>query len=393
MAPQLPWPPRFAPLPDTDPDAGLAALRRLGREVWATARIVAASILDLPDFEVKLALGEALFTLTEVAAAIEERLAELGSAPDRTLPEPLADRLAADLALPPADRPPALLHRWCGPLADRFAAAGFDPLLDGPTERVRRRALADLRDAFGWLTDTYGDTPAPPPAAGSALRVGRPAMGARDARFRLFEHTRDYRRADDWTSSGSAYDDDRVELLRINRDEIDALETFALALFDLVEEAPLEVLRHLARLAWDEARHAAIGHALLAEDGTDPYRYACSMIGIRVRGAMAGWDAWTQITLFGELGIIGPMRALEREARRRGDTRTATAFHYVCRDETMHLKDSRHLLDRHHPAGGLAAAGEAARKRAGALLAELGLLSEEQYAALDERQIFALLGE
>jgi hypothetical protein len=218
-------------------------------------------------------------------------------------------------------------------------------------------------------------------------------MGARDSRFRLFDHTRDYRRSADWVSSGSAFEDDLMELLRINRDEIDALETFALALFDLVEVAPIEVLSHLARLAWDEARHAAAGHALLAERGDDPYRYECSMIGIRVRGAMQGWDAWTQITVFGELGIIGPMRRLERRARELGDDRTAAAFGFICQDETLHLRDSRRLLALHHPAGDLDRAAEAARRQAGALLDEYGLLPEEQFQQLSPRQIFELLGE
>jgi hypothetical protein len=401
----LPWPDRFTTRPGASPSGSLRQLGELCRDVWAVVRLICASTLDVPEFEFKLASGEALFALTEVAATLEERIAELGGKPDRSLPPPLARRLAAALAAPVGERLPVLVRQWCEPLVGAFADAAFDPLLDGPSERVRRRGAADLRDAFAWFTTACRQAPPGADPARSAAdggdeaedvddtRVRRPTMGARDPRFRLFDHTRDYRKADDWEPSGSAYRDDLIELLRINRDEIDALETFALALFDLVPSGPLEVLRHLARLAWDEARHSASGHALLAEQGHDPYRFRCSMIGIKVRGAMPGWDAWTQITLFGELGIIGPMRSLVREAERQGDRRTADAFAFICRDETLHLKESRDLLDRHHPSGGLAAAGEAARKRAGQLLADFGVLSEEQYAALDERQIFALLGE
>jgi hypothetical protein len=389
----MPWPDRFTTRPGAAPTDSLRQLGELCGQVWAVVRLLSASTLDVPQFEFKLAAGEALFTLTEVAATLEERIAELGGKPDRS-PSTLDRPLAATLAVPPAERLPVLVRRWCEPLTAAFADAAFDPLLDGPSERVRRRGTADLRDAFAWFVTACGTArPAEPPPAPVEAVVARPTMGARDARFSLFDHTRDYRKAEDWQASGSGYHDDLIELLRINRDEIDALETFALALFDLVPEAPLEVLRHLARLSWDEARHAAAGHALLAEQGEDPYRLQCSMIGIKVRGAMTGWDAWTQITLFGELGIIGPMRSLVREAERRGDRRTADAFAFICRDETLHLKDSRALLDRHHPGGGLVAAGEAARRKAGQLLADFGVLTEEQYAALDERQIFALLGE
>jgi hypothetical protein len=393
---EMPWPARFITRPGASPADSLRQLGDLCREVWAVVRLVSASTLDVPEFEFKLAAGEALFTLTEVAATIEERIVELGGKPDRSSPPPLARRLAAALATPTDERLPPLVRQWFEPLIAVFDDAAFDPLLDGPSERVRRRGAADLRDAFAWFGTACGKAePGAHPAtrAPDDAEVCRPTMGARDPRFRLFDHTRDYRKADDWEPSGSDYRDDLIELLRINRDEIDALETFALALFDLVPAGPLEVLRHLARLAWDEARHAASGHALLVEQGQDPYRFRCSMIGIKVRGAMSGWDAWTQITLFGELGIIGPMRTLVREAGRQGDRRTADAFAFICRDETLHLKESRDLLDRHHPGGGLAAAGEAARKRAGQLLADFGVLSEEQYAALDEHQIFALLGE
>jgi hypothetical protein len=399
----LPWPARFVPSAGADTRRSRNALARLNSAVWTVVRLLAASSLDMPWFEAKLAIGEAVHALAEVAASCEERIAELGARlepRDRMAGEPASERLASALALPAAQRLAALPGSWLAPLLEAFHAAAFDPLLDGPSERVRHRAVSDLRHAFTWFFETAGHLAAAAPAEGAAAvppagdaSARRPTMGARDARFRTFENTRDYRKAPDWVSSGSDYADDLLELLRVNRDEIDALETFALALFDLVAQAPLEVLRHLARLAWDEARHSACGHALIAERFGNPYRYECSMIGIRVRGEMGGWDAWTQITLFGELGIIGPMRALAREAARRGDERTAGAFGFICSDETMHLRESRRLLARHHPLGSLTAAGDAARARAGRTLEKLGLYEAEQFAELDERQIFELLGE
>ncbi|WP_113704623.1 hypothetical protein [Nonomuraea lactucae] len=416
LAPLLPWPRAFTSVPGAEPERSRSTLARLANDVWATVRLLAASALDVPGFEAKLAIGEALHALTEVAASVEERTAELGrrTAPaDRAPGTGTRSRLAAALSSPAGARLAAMPDDWLRPLLGTFGSAAFDPLLDGPSERVRRRALLDMGDAFTWffeaegrLAEAAGEAPPAPGASGSPASqascspaprasgsLSRPTMGVRDARFRTFEHTRDYRKAADWRCSASEYEDDLIELLRVNRDEIDALETFALALFDLVEEAPLEALRHLARLAWDEARHAAIGHTLLAERGVDPYGYECSMIGIRVRGAMSGWDAWTQITLFGELGIIGPMRALVREAQKRGDDRVAAAFGFVCRDETMHLHDSRRLLAEHHPLGDLSAAGERARAHAGRTLQELGLFEAEQFEKLDGRQIFELLGE
>ncbi|WP_330334620.1 hypothetical protein OHS33_35890 [Streptomyces sp. NBC_00536] len=365
-------------------------------------RLLAASTLDVAEFEAKLVLAEAVHALAEVAASCEERAAELGAAPkpdQRRATDEQEERLAVALATPPHQRLAALPRAWLTPLLGMFGTSPFDPLLDGPSERVRRRGLSDLQDALGGLLDAAArlrpaaDQPAVPSSRPAVRTAQRPTMGRRDERFATFENTRDYRGAADWRDLGSPYDNDLLELVRVNRDEIDALETFALALFDLVAEADLESLRHLARLTWDEARHAAIGQELLHERFGDPFAYECSMIGIRVRGQMTGWHAWTQITVFGELGIIGPMRALERTARRRGDDRIAHAFGFIASDETMHLRDSRRLLDRNHPAGGLARAADAARARAGRILEELGLYDAEQFAQLDERQIFELLGE
>lgn len=399
---ELPWPPRFSPSgKHPEPQQSREALVRLNSGVWTVARLLAASCLDMPWYEAKLAIGEAVHALAEVAATCEERIAELGAclAPqDRAADATSAVRLAHTLATPAEQRLAVLPGQWLTPLVDGFSAASFDPVLDGPSERLRRRAVSDLDDAFMWFFEAVArlgpaEPDSTPPHPAELGRAQRPTMGIRDARFRTFESTRDYRKAPDWVTSGSDYTDDLLELVRVNRDEIDALETFALALFDLVQEAPLPVLRHLARLAWDEARHSACGHALLAERFGDPYAHECSMIGIRVRGGMGGWDAWTQITVFGELGIIGPMRALAREAGRRGDERTAGAFAFICSDETMHLRESRRLLAAHHPLGGLGAAADAARAHAGRTLESLGLYDAEQFAQLDERQIFELLGE
>jgi hypothetical protein len=410
--PGIPWPERFR-------SHGAAAstersrerLLDLGREAWTLTRLLAASTLDVAEFEVKLVLAEALHALVEVAASCEERAAELGGAPkpgERQAADEGEARLAAALTAPPHRRLAALPQDWLHPLIRMFESRPFDPLLDGPSERVRRRGLGDLEDAFGRLTDAaarlnpageqaeLADDGVEPAARGSsppARKAQRPTMGERDARFATFENTRDYRSAADWREVGSPYDNDLLELVRVNRDEIDALETFALVLFDLVAEADLESLRHLARLTWDEARHAAIGQELLRERFGDPFAHECSMIGIRIRGQMSGWNAWTQITVFGELGIIGPMRALQRAARKRGDDRIAHAFGFITSDETMHLRDSRRLLDRNHPSGGLARAADAAREEAGRILHGLGLYDAEHFAQLDERQIFELLGE
>jgi hypothetical protein len=408
--PHLPWPSGLRSRSGWTPDRSRALLAGLTSTVWSTVRALTASTLDVPQVEAKLAAGMHVHELVELAAALQERLAELSvPTPAREPVAPDAHRLAHTLRADPATDRVVLLYGYWLPRLDAEIRAGLssvDRLLDGPSWRLLRRAQTDLADALEWgrqAVDRCGpagltaavvaDVAAITGAGQAAPAFDRPRSAARDPRYRTFADTRSYRKAPDWVDGDSEYDCDLVELLRVNRDEIDAIETFALALFDLVDQAPLPALRHLARLSWDEARHAAIGHLVLEERGNDGFDLACSMIGINLRAAMNGYDAWAQITLFGELAIIRPMRELARRATAVGDERIAAVFGFICSDEVLHLRESRDWLERLHPAGGLEAAAEAVRREAARLLSERGVLAEEQYLALTPAEIFALVGE
>jgi hypothetical protein len=405
----LPWPARYVSRPGAAPRQSAGLLADLLADTWGTARVVCASLLDVPQMEFKLAGAQVLYELAELAAAMEQRLAELGRrGPVRLLAAAQASHQAGVLASDATGLRVALIHEvLLQPLLARLGSAQetTDPLLDGPTYRLLRHGCYALADSCAWFAEaTHAvrsrlGSPAVDAAVGEARAaradpvVSRPRMAARDVRLPTFGDTRDYRGAPDWRDTGSAYTDTLIELARVNRDEIDAIETFALALFDLMPVASLETLRHLARLAWDESRHAATGHALLAERGFDPYELSCSTIGIRLRAAMDGWDAWAQITLYGELGIIGPMRELAKSAALRGDERVSTIFGFICADEVMHLRESRRLLGAEHPHGSLEEAAAAARRRAADLMDQFGILPREKYLSLTAPEIFALVGE
>jgi hypothetical protein len=408
----LPWPPRYVTRPGAEPGRTAEQLADLLTDVWGAARVICASLLDVPQLEFKLAGAEAVYELAELAAAIEQRLADLGTRrPARVMADQTSNGRAQVLAADAATLRIAMIYEvLLLPLLDRVESArdAADPMFDGPTARLLRHGHQALSDTCAWFrtaTETIraalGASAVDAAMRDAKSRTGstpctalsRPRTAARDARLSTFADTRDYRNAPDWRGTGSSYQDNLIELIRINRDEIDAIETFALAFFDLVPEASLETLRHLARLTWDESRHAAAGHALLAEHGFDPYDFSCSTIGIRLRAAMDGWDAWAQITLYGELGIIGPMRDIAKAAALRGDERTSAAFSFICSDEVMHLRESRRLLDRNHPAGSLERAAETVRQRAAARMDELNIMPKEKYMSLTAAEIFARLGE
>lgn len=404
--PALPWPAELSSTPGWTPAASRELLGGLLSSTWSAVRALSASALDVPQLEFKLAAGQHLHVLVALAGDLEDRLGELSAAAVRGPGPTDRSRLGRTLATDPATaRVAAVYGYWLPRVVAEVveAQARVDSLLDGPTWRLLGRAAAELAPVAEWGRQAV--RAAAPEAAEqlcAMLAAGggsdrteprRPRVASRDPRYTVFADTRSYRNAPDWVEGRTPYESDLIELLRVNRDEIDAIETFALALFDLVDTAPLNALRHLARLAWDEARHAAIGHLMLAERGADAFGLTCSMIGIDVRAEMDGYDAWAQITLFGELSIIRPMRELARRAAAGGDLRAAAVFEFICADEVLHLRESRRLLDRLHPAGGLEATAEAVRRRAAQLLSAHGVMDEEQYMALSRDEIFALVGE
>jgi hypothetical protein len=79
--------------------------------------------------------------------------------------------------------------------------------------------------------------------------------------------------------------------VRVQRDELDAIETFANVLFDL-KEAPFSLLQTLARFVEDESRHAEAGQIALRELGYEPFSVPCSVIGINVRASMPPASKW-----------------------------------------------------------------------------------------------------
>jgi hypothetical protein len=131
---------------------------------------------------------------------------------------------------------------------------------------------------------------------------------------------------------------------------------------------------------------------MLERLGHHSFELPVSTIGIDIRAQMSGWHALAQISLFGELGIIGPMRKLARDARVRGDDLTATAFDFICSDELTHLRTARGWLKKLQPRG-IDHIERETKQIAAHLLDRAGILNEDYYLALSKSQIAELLGE
>lgn len=222
----------------------------------------------------------------------------------------------------------------------------------------------------------------------------RPVAYGRDARFKTFSHTRNYKELEALLPNESdEYLKELFCMICIQRDEIDAFETFADVLYDLGNQTPLELQFDLARFIWDEARHAEIGHKSLEKLGIDPFEVPCSTIGIKVRSSMPPAAAFAQISIFGELNIVTPIRCLSQKGFGCCDKSTGITFDYILADELLHLKKGRKWVQFLHGGKDMALIQEETRIAAAKRLVEEGVFNEEYAMNLTSKQISDILGE
>jgi hypothetical protein len=369
-------------------------------------RAFACAPLLVPWFEAKVAIGLHLEPIVNLYVQLEERRLQLRKAANDCAG--ICDPLLARMPTLGAEEALALIY---GSLLDELIRAlerylaSVDHVLDYPSLRIIQNGLASLQDAEAWGKTAVSEIEkldlavAPRQTCSHSQRtkpelcsVERPKFATRDASSPSFGGTRNYRAIAN-CFTGDEYSDRRLELAWINRDEIDAVETFGLVIFDLLDYVPLAMIGDLARSCSDEARHAWTGRALIDALGHSQEDLPVSVIGIGVRAQMTGWQALTQITMFGELGIIRPMLDLANSARSHADTETANAFDFIANDELLHLRTSSSWIRRNHPAGSVKAAEEEAQRVAGSLLERAGILGEDYYITLTKAEIFEILGE
>ncbi|OYY79552.1 MAG: hypothetical protein B7Y43_00220 [Sphingomonas sp. 28-62-20] len=399
-------------------DEAIDRLTRLRDLVHTAGLAIAGRLIAVADFDAKLDLAHHLYELMAAARALGDRLGELAVAQHRAVPERRADRRLIAWLFAPADTP-GFVARSHGLLlpALRDRAAGYahetDALLDAPSLRVLRRLRADL-DAMIDAMDDWGavaSAGAPPtdratcaaldalldaPEGGHGPRPPRATRCARDPRLTNFGGTRRYA-VDDLPlplRPTTPHAIDQLVMLRIQRDEIDAVETFANIIYDSegLADADLELL---ARMASDEARHAAIGQRELARLGLDPFAVPCGTIGIDVRAALAPELALMQINLFGEIHQVRAIGAFAESAAARGDSMTARAFAFIYSDEMRHVREGRQLLRWIADQAGTTLRALEARTRdaAAARLHALGVLGEEYRRSIGDAELARIVGE
>jgi hypothetical protein len=407
-------------------------LKRLAVFHHMLMRTLAGWVIEIPEFEVKIELGHHIYQHAEACRGLRQRLIELRVPPGSS--DEFKDEQVALLQkeIEQSHNAPELIvatQKVTSYLlqAEVQLEKETDGLVDLPTIRLLRQIKPDLVEISAWgeavvrayvdggwqeqdLIDwgkhveavlhycggVFGDLH---DCARPLLRQDveppfqRKINCARDERFTTFHHTRDYRHADELNHHETGeYERERLELIRVQRDEIDAIETFANVLYDL-PSAPFDLQFDLARFIWDEARHAEMGQQSLAQLGFDPYDVPCGIIGINVRAPLPPELALAQISIFGELNMVGRLRRLAQWAYQSKDRPTGIGFDFIHADELIHLRRGRAWLKTLRNSDDLTALQKETRAVAIRRLLEEGVIGEDYAMNLTAKEIGELIGE
>jgi hypothetical protein len=361
--------------------------RRLLRYFYFERRLahaLGAWTLSIPELEVNLETGRHIFYHMDAARFFRERLHEQESRLEEIdgYRDAEIDRFIEEM-LSAADVPELLagVHLVAGralETAYRHHMDVTDPVTDAPTIRLMQRTLLDYPPMLEWAegaiaafveggvdearlvawrwhlgrvlgsiggvsgADSRNDEPSPMRCDVTPFERG--TVPLRDSRFTTFTNTGDYDIADgEPRYPGQFYETVRLHFIRTQRDEIDAIECFGTLLWD-IRFTDFDAEHHLARIAWDEARHTEIGHMALAVAGYDPFELPNRLTSSTCRGPIEPLYAMSEINRFGEVFVIKTINKFIDEARARGDDLFVHIADFVRADERTHVRKGRHIL-------------------------------------------------
>ncbi|MDP4243192.1 MAG: DUF455 family protein [Bacteroidota bacterium] len=407
-------------------------------------RALAGWIIGTPEFEVKVEYGRHVFWHAEAGMKLRTRLAELRIA-EETTDAFDADDIAEFFAeLLHAETPAHFLAAMYGvllpamKLAYQEHAAHTDQVADAPTLRCIRHILFDYDDMIAWgsgaieayvqggydlsalhqwqyhtakLLRSFGGVTAMArkgPRPGQLRSLGkapfeRSLIATRDPRFTTFDNTYEYQEADEAATlkGGIAYetefDKTRLNLVRSQRDEIDAIETFGNVLYEIRPTAttsvPFGFDYDIAHIIWDETRHTELGHKALEALGYNPYDLLNRLLGIKVRTKMPPLYALAEINLFGEANIVQECLRYAREAYERGDDLTGRIFDFVNADERTHLAKGVYWLRHFFQTDSVQEIEQKTKTIAIERLLELGIINHEVALTISHRDLAKIIGE
>jgi hypothetical protein len=397
-------------------------------------RAQAGWLMGTPEFEVKIEYGRHIYYHSEAAMKFRTRLTELRTSEETTdeFTDPEIEEFFRELIS--AETPAHFLAGVYGVLlphlinAYQTHAAATDQVADAPSIRILKNILADYTEMYLWGKDaldayTRGGYDGANIVfsqmhieqflnsiggiTGKSERSERPAhlrsvgkesfersfIATRDPRFNTFEHTYEYHIADKGKIKyKTEYDETALNLIRSQRDELDAIETFSNVLYE-IKDVPFGFDYDIARIIYDETRHTELGHKALVELGYDPYDLANRLLGIKVRTKMPAEYSLAEINLFGEANIVQEVLRHSREAYSKGDELNGKLFDYVNADERTHLAKGIKWLKYIFKTDSVAEITQKTKDIAIKRLLELGIIDHEVALTISHKELAKIIGE
>jgi hypothetical protein len=399
-----------------------------------TLRAQAAWLMGTPEFEVKIEYGRHIYYHCEAAMKLRTRLTELRVTEEEV--DAFNDRHIEEFfhELLYAESPAHFLAGVYGLLlphlinAYQIHIAQTDQVADAPTVRILKNILADYTEMYLWgnaaldayvrggydgahivftqqhleqLLNSFGGI------IGSSERSDRPPtlladgkapfersfIATRDPRFTTFEHTYEYKIADEGKIQyKTEFDETALNLIRSQRDEMDAIETFSNALYE-IHDVPFGFDYDLGRIIYDETRHTELGHKALLQLGHDPFDLANRLLGIKVRTKMPAAYSFAEINLFGEANIVQEVLRHSREAYAKGDELNGKLFDYVNADERTHLAKGIKWLKYIFKTDSVQEITQKTKEIAIERLLELGIIDHEVALTISHKELAKIIGE
>jgi hypothetical protein len=365
-------------------DENAALLKRFFYFERRAAQALGAWTLAIPEMEVKIETGRHIFWHMDAARRLRERLteqearikevdtfrdAEIDAFFDEMLSAEDAPQFIAgihlvlgraiqtayrhhcDLTCPIADAPTVRLLKQV--LMDydemlNWAEAALAAYVDGGVNESPitnwRWHLSQLLGSIGGVSGTDKKLVRPNPLRSEIKPFQRITEPLRDSRFEAFSHTGEYHIADGAVRyAHDSYEAKRIDFVRTQRDELDAIEAFGTFLWD-ARFKDFQTELDLARITWDEARHTEIGHNAMQAMGYDPFEFPNRLIGSSCRAKTELPFAFTQINMFGEVAVLRTIDSLVDEARERNDSVFAHISDYVRADELTHVRKGQYII-------------------------------------------------
>ena len=390
---------------------------RLLRFHWVERRLMAALVAHLtaePAWEVKCALALHQWQSAEHVNALRTRIAEMrhpapvldgapSAALDRFLEELLHSAGTAELL-------GGVYEVAYGRLAESYRTHidRTNPLVDHPTRRLLRIALAETEDAIAWgrralqavcatdagarsaagawtahlltLLDAAGGIAGDQPGSTAVAPL---VLRSEKAFTPDFHPRRDERFAESYnfefpphvvySAPGVPADERNLALLCKRALEMDVPEMMASFMTER-EGQPWEFYYDYSRQLWDEARHAMMGTVAFEARGIDWKREIPLNVSFALRLNLHATALERQIMLFAIEQSLMPGdtgKRFEYETAREGGDELSAHFHdYDWADEVLHTQIGRRMLRR----DGIT--GEEARTRA-------DVIHEATWAALE----------